>query len=553
MSPELTPGATATISRRAELDLFSFTGPPDWRVTDVSEPFSILLGLTPGEIRGRPLLEFVNADDLEAVSEGLADLQRGFPETLLECRFVQRDKRAVYLQWIARSSSDAEEWRAASTDTADLIELLTERRDLQTRLDLAIGQATAAMWDLNILEDSFTWEPQAAEILGVSPEAIPASGAALAAAMHPADSDAVHSAVAQLLELGSTEVELRIGEEAGLRYLSLRGRILDRDSGGRALRAVGLLLDVTTEKAMEEQLVRMSVSDGLTGIPNRRAFDQALRGEWRRCTRAPGPLSIIMVDIDGFKQFNDRFGHLVGDQALIAVARALTAALHREGDIVARYGGEEFCVVMPDTDTDGAAVVARHLLQAAREVTVRQAPGWNVTVSVGSASWHPGRETIKSGALLGRADEALYVAKRTGKNRAMAYEESLAARDTLHAALALGLGRDELELHYQPVINLGNDDVIGFEALMRWNRPGHGLVAPGWSSPSRRRRPSSASSVAGHLARRPANWRPGNATASMPAHDGGSRSTYPSATRGLRPSSPMSRPHSQPPASRPPS
>lgn len=289
----------------------------------------------------------------------------------------------------------------------------------------------------------------------------------------------MHNALAQLLDAGAIEVGLRIGQDASLRYLSLRGRILDRDSGGRPVRAVGLLLDVTTEKAMEEQLVRMSFSDGLTGAPNRRAFDQALRGEWRRCTRAREALSIVMVDIDGFKQLNDRFGHLIGDQALIGVARALTAALQREGDLVARYGGEEFSVVLPSTDAAGATVVAQHLLQAARAVTLRQAPGWNVTVSVGSASWHPDREAIKATALLGRADEALYAAKRTGKDRAIAYEDFLAARHSLHAAIICGLERSEFELYYQPIISLADGDVTGFEALMRWNRPGHGLVAPG--------------------------------------------------------------------------
>jgi EAL domain-containing protein (putative c-di-GMP-specific phosphodiesterase class I) len=239
MSSGLAPGASEVITRRAELDLFSFAGPPDRRLTEASEAFSILLGLTPGEINGRALLEFVQADDVTTVSEGLADLQLGFPETLLECRFVQRDQHAVYLPWIARGSPGAELWRTASTDTADLIELLTERRDLRTRLDLAIGQATAAMWELNLLEDRFTWEPQAAEILGVSPETIPRDASALGAAVHPADSDAVHNALTQLLDARATEVGLRIGQDASLRYLSLRGRILDRDSGGRPMRRRG--------------------------------------------------------------------------------------------------------------------------------------------------------------------------------------------------------------------------------------------------------------------------------------------------------------------------
>ena len=143
--------------------------------------------------------------------------------------------------------------------------------------------------------DRFTWEPQAAEILGVSPDQLPSDAAALAAVAHPADRDVVRSALGRLLAEGATDVGLRIGQNAQQRSLSLRGRILDRDRTGQPLRAVGLLLDVTTEKAMEEQLLRMSVSDALTGTPNRRAFDQALRGEWRRCH----PCATTAVDSHG--------------------------------------------------------------------------------------------------------------------------------------------------------------------------------------------------------------------------------------------------------------
>jgi diguanylate cyclase (GGDEF)-like protein/PAS domain S-box-containing protein len=477
MPSGLTEDARESVSPRGELDLFSFAGPNGY-LRDVSEAFALLLGLTSGEVNGRSLFELVHAEDVADLSEGLAKLQGGGIEALFECRFVQRNGHAVYLQWVARPVRGSDLWRAAGTDNADLVSLLGERRDLRTRLDLAIGQATAAMWDLDVLNDRFTWEPQAAEILSVSPENLPINAVALATVVHPADGGVVRSALVQLLADGATEVGLRIGDQAGQRSLSLRGRILDRDHSGRPLRAVGLLLDVTTEKAMEEQLLRMSVSDALTGTPNRRAFDQALRGEWRRCNRARLPLSIVMVDIDGFKQFNDRFGHLVGDQTLIAVARALTATVNREGDLVARYGGEEFAVVLPGTDITGARSTGQQLVEAVRAVTVRQAPGWNVSISVGTATWHPDREMIKSPQLLRRADEALYEAKRAGKNRAIAYEGSLAARDTLQRAIAFGLEHDEFELYYQPIIRLADNEVTGFEALMRWNRPGHGLVPP---------------------------------------------------------------------------
>jgi diguanylate cyclase (GGDEF)-like protein/PAS domain S-box-containing protein len=462
---------------RVELDLFTFGG-PDERLSEVSDAFAYLLGLTPGELNGRALRAFVHPEDVAVVSDSLAALTDKTRNATIECRFVQRDGRPVYLRWVARPLPTGALWRASGTDSAELVTLLRERRDLQTRLDLAIGQATAAMWDLNVLENRLNWEPQAAQILGVSPEALPANTSALAAAVHLDDSEAVRTALSELLVNGVIEIGLRIGQEPATRYLSLRGKVLDRDQNDKPVRAVGLLLDVTTEKAMQDQLLRMSVSDPLTGVPNRRAFDQSLRGEWRRCARTREAVSLIMVDIDDFKRFNDSFGHLVGDQALCVVARALATALQREGDLLSRYGGEEFAVVVPGADVAGALAVGQRLMNAVRAVAIRQAPGWKLSVSVGTASWHPDRELMKPPGLLARADEALYEAKAAGRNRMIAYEKSLAVRDSLQAAIATGLEEGQFELYYQPIIGLADGDVVGFEAMMRWNRPGHGVLAP---------------------------------------------------------------------------
>lgn len=129
-------------------------------------------------------------------------------------------------------------------------------------------------------------------------------------------------------------VALRLGVEPSLRHLLLRGKTVERDRRGRPIRSVGVLIDVTTERAMEEHLMRLVMSDPLTGLANRRSFDQALRTELRRATRSGLPLSLLMVDIDHFKRFNDTHGHLVGDDVLCLVARALTGAVVRPGDLV---------------------------------------------------------------------------------------------------------------------------------------------------------------------------------------------------------------------------
>ena len=411
------PGVSST-ARTSEVELFSVAG-LDGHLREVNEPFATLLGLTITQAQDRSLLELVHPDDLAAVVAALAALGSGAGEVLLDNRFLQQDGGTVHLEWVARPVPDSDLWSAAGRNTTQFQLLLARSLDLRTGLDLALGQTVAALWDLDVRRDRFTWEPQAAAVLGVPVNSLPTDAQALAGAVHPDDSDSLLAAVQELLTSGATEVEVRVGEDAAVRHLSLRGRVLDRDRRGRPARAVGLVLDITAEKAMEEQMLRMVMSDALTGVPNRRAFDQTLRTEWRRCTRAGEPLSVAMIDIDNFKLFNDAFGHLVGDAALCCVARALAGSLQRAGDTLARFGGEEFTVVLPGIDAEGALVVADRLVTAIRQVTVRQAGDWSLSISVGLSTWLPGATTRKPADLLAQADLALYAAKAAGKDQAV--------------------------------------------------------------------------------------------------------------------------------------
>lgn len=412
--PDVSPAA-----RSSEVELFSLAG-LDGHLREVNEPFATLLGLSTTQAQDRSLLEFVHPDDLAPVVEALAALDAGAAEVLLSNRFVQQDGGTVHLEWVARPVPDSDLWWAAGRNTTKFHLLLAESLHLRTGLDLALGQTVAALWELDVRRGLFTWEPQAADVLGLPAGSLPVDASALAATVHAADSASVLAAIEQLGTTGLTEVELRVGEDSSARYVSLRGKVLDRDRRGRPVRAVGLVLDISAEKAMEEQMLRMVMSDALTGVPNRRAFDQALRNEWRRCTRAVEPLSVLMIDIDNFKSFNDTFGHLVGDAALCSVARALSGTLDRAGDVVARFGGEEFAVVLPGIEAEGALAVAGRLVAAVRQVTVRQAGDWPLSVSVGVSTWLPGAVTRKPAELLARADQALYSAKAAGKDQAIA-------------------------------------------------------------------------------------------------------------------------------------
>ncbi len=188
--------------------------------------------------------------------------------------------------------------------------------------------------------------------------------------------------------------------------------------------------DITQQKLAEDELAEanaelsvMTLSDALTGIANRRNFDQTLRREWNRAMRSGRPLALLMIDADHFKEYNDQYGHLAGDECLKSLAASLGGAVRRAGDLVARYGGEEFAAILPDLTSDKAAIVAERMRLSLMEQTIaheRNPPGI-VTVSIGVAAMMPGRG-MEAKALLQLADEALYQAKREGRNRVAVLE-----------------------------------------------------------------------------------------------------------------------------------
>jgi diguanylate cyclase (GGDEF)-like protein len=166
------------------------------------------------------------------------------------------------------------------------------------------------------------------------------------------------------------------------------------------------------------KLALMSYMDAMTEVANRRSFDEQLAMEWRRSTRSRSRLSLLLVDIDAFKPYNDALGHQAGDTCLREVAAAISGCVRRAGDTVARYGGEEFAVLLTDTDTPGATILAERIRTAVEQRSIAHpaVAGGRVTVSIGVATMS-GKENSEPAALVRAADAALYDAKRDGRNR----------------------------------------------------------------------------------------------------------------------------------------
>ena len=183
------------------------------------------------------------------------------------------------------------------------------------------------------------------------------------------------------------------------------------------------------KRSLEERnqmLERLSFLDGLTGVANRRYFDESIVQEWRRAAREAKPLGLIMLDIDFFKFFNDNYGHQQGDRCLKQVAQALSGSLKRPGDFVARYGGEEFVVVLPSTDIEGAVFVAETMLKNVSALAIphaRSKVSDHVSVSLGVGCIFPNMEQ-EPAILIAMVDNALYKAKREGRNRIKQTDEN---------------------------------------------------------------------------------------------------------------------------------
>lgn len=211
------------------------------------------------------------------------------------------------------------------------------------------------------------------------------------------------------------------GDENRRRWYAMAVQAAARDGG---FGFVATVRDETDEYEREQALARQAVTDPLTGLANRRRFDETLAGEWRRAARADLPLSLLFFDADRFKLYNDTYGHARGDLCLIALARTIRTTAGRAGDLAARFGGEEFVLLLPETDLTGAQALAERIRAAVEALAMPHAgnpPSDVVTVSIGVATAHPGRLPAAAAEdLVQRADAALYRAKSGGRNRAVA-------------------------------------------------------------------------------------------------------------------------------------
>ncbi|KAF1052047.1 MAG: Phytochrome-like protein cph2 [Stenotrophomonas maltophilia] len=306
---------------------------------------------------------------------------------------------------------------------------MREAVDGSTEVYRALLESTQAIpWRIDWTSMRFTYiGPQIEPLLGWS-QASWVSVEDWASRMHPEDRDAVVAFCVSQSQAGTDhEADYRALTASG-GYVWIRDVVhVTRNAAGEVEALVGFMFDISERKRAEQQLIELqrqleaySYQDGLTGAANRRRIDATLATEWASAQRELRPLSLVLLDIDFFKQYNDHYGHLQGDECLRSVAHLLSDAVRRPRDLVGRYGGEEFLLLLPDTDAEAARQVAERCRQVLREAGIAHARSGvaehlTVSLGVGTVQPRPGQHPKE---FLSAVDRLLYRAKRAGRDQA---------------------------------------------------------------------------------------------------------------------------------------
>jgi diguanylate cyclase (GGDEF)-like protein/PAS domain S-box-containing protein len=301
--------------------------------------------------------------------------------------------------------------------------------------------------------------------------------------IHPDDFAKVGESMVRIFDKDAqgSSIEFRlITGDGTLRWVENR-YVPVRDPAGRLIEIEGIVIDVTERKAAEEQIALLARTDALTDLANRGTFNERLGQAYAAAQRGALAFAILYLDLDKFKPVNDTFGHPVGDLLLKQVAQRLKRCT-RESDVVARLGGDEFAILQGEiSEPANAGALAAKIQNALALPYPVNGIEINISVSIGISIFVPGNAGAE--AMLMQADRALYRSKDEGRNQyhfhSADLDKDVFDRVTLAGEIKRAIEGHEFELHYQPQVELRSQNIVGMEALVRWNHPTRGLLPPG--------------------------------------------------------------------------
>lgn len=421
-------------------DMYINVEPKSTNIIQCNQTLVNILGFTKEEIIGHSILNLYTPESAKYVKEIIIPIfiDKGIVSNEnLKIKKKNGDIIDVSLNMTAARDEQGNilHSRAIWRDISALIEMQKVLKDKSERLEIAIDGTHDGLWVWDI-ESGHEWHAlQWKTLLGFNDnDEINDHVLSWESRVHPDDKERVLNNLNQHLEQNATyDCEQRLRTKSNeYKWFRDRGKAI-RDGAGKAIRMGGSIQDISKLKKAEERLEKLnkeleilSMQDGLTGIANRRMFDQLIEQEWLRSHRSKQPLSLILIDIDLFKTYNDTYGHVAGDECLKKIAKTLSNVIKRPSDLVARYGGEEFVILLPETD----AIHANHLAEeCCKKILDQQIPHEKldvnsyVTISLGVCTTIPDAEKQLL-SLLELADKALYQAKNNGRNQVVSIEFS---------------------------------------------------------------------------------------------------------------------------------
>jgi diguanylate cyclase (GGDEF)-like protein/PAS domain S-box-containing protein len=356
-------------------------------------------------------------------------------------------------------------------------------RESEERYELAVRGANDGLWDWDLKTDYIYFSPRWKEMLGYKGDEISNDPDEWFSRIHPEDVERTRLEIANHINdvIPHFENEHRmLHKDGSYRWMLSRG-IAVKEDGGYVVRMAGSQADIHARKQAEDKLLYDAFYDSLTNLPNRALFMDRLQYAVKRAKRRQEyTFSVLFLDLDRFKDVNDSLGHLSGDELLVIIAEKLKSG-RRSTDTVARHGGDEFVILLEDiNDASDASQVANQIINEMARPIIFNNQKVFITTSIGIVLSSTGYDSPED--VLRDADIAMYSAKANGRNRFEIFDpamrERIMRRLALETELRHALENQELRVHYQPIVSLDDGHLVGFEALVRWQHPVHGLLSP---------------------------------------------------------------------------